>query len=295
MRNSAEIVRKALTHQDPEWVPRSELWISSEILVKMGHKDTLEGLLSLRQQLGMDVLFLPVSDTETFNFSQSYRFFSVRDIPKALDLSNLFVAGIIDGPFQRLVEEKGLLSVLNVWRKDNETFLRQYRAKAESVTKLVNNCMETGIKLVVIADDLAYELSTYLNPLDSREFLVPFYHEIAQTVHRNNGYMLFHSCGNIKGLLPHLMSAGIDGLAACQIQFADLLSLKKNNSSLLFFAGIEPRHFSSDTFSDALQGEFLDSVRELAKGGGFFLCSSCGLYNPEFVGRLRELYRLLEK
>jgi uroporphyrinogen decarboxylase len=296
MRNSADLVRKVLAHGEPESVPRGELWINSGVLASMEFKDTLEGHLRLRNRLGMDAFFLPVSDIETFNSSQGYRYFSIQDVREALELSNLFVAVIIDGPFQKLVDRYGLLAALGMWRKDKRAFMQKYRREAERIKKLVNQCVEAGIKLVVIADDLAYEGSTYLNPADAEEFVAPFYHEIADGVHRADGYTLFHSCGNIRGLLPQIASSGINGLAACQIRFMDLLALKKEyRSSMVVFAGIEPDHLSPGTLTETLQRDFQNSVWELANGGGFFLCSSSGIYKPEFIDRIISLYELVEK
>jgi hypothetical protein len=117
MRRSVERVRKALEFREPEPLPRSELWINSRVLEWAQMEDTLKGHLTLRNQLGMDLLFLPLSATETYNSSQGYRYFSLEDVQEALKQDELFVAVILDGPFQRIVEKRGLIAVLSALKQ----------------------------------------------------------------------------------------------------------------------------------------------------------------------------------
>jgi hypothetical protein len=41
--------------------------------------------------------------------------------------------------------------------------------------------------------------------------------------------------------------------------------------------------------------EFSHRIKSLAKGGGFILASSCGLYSHNSRQRLRELYEIADK
>jgi len=296
MRRSIELVRKALKFQNPERLPRGELWINSRIFQRAQLTDNLDGHLRLRNRLSMDLLFLPLSATETYNLCQGYRYFSIKDIQKAVKLSNLFVVVIIDGPFQKLVNKEGLITVLGNWKRDKKGFMQKYRQETEKIRKLIHECLGIEVQAFVMADDLAYEHSTYFSPDDAKNLLVPFYNEIVESIHSGGAYALFHSCGNIKALIPQLISCGIDGFAACQSGSLDFISLKKTlQSNKVFLTGIEPYHLESQTLSEEHQRQFCNFVQEMAKGGGFILCSSCGLYKLEFIDRIQVLYDLVEK
>jgi hypothetical protein len=295
MGRSVERVRKALQFREPERLPRSELWINSNVLEWAQMEDTLKGHLTLRNQLGMDLLFLPLSATETYRSSQGYRYFSLEDVQEALKQDELFVAVIIDGPFQRIVEQRGLITVLSALKQNREIFFSEYRREAEIVRDLIRQCLELGVELFVIADDLAYERSTYFSPKDAEDFLVPFYSESTESIHAGGAFALFHSCGNIEALVPKLLICAIDGLAAWQARCFDVISVRREHpSGLILLGGIEPQYLDSEILSEEQQREFHLFVREISKGGGFMLCSSSGLYKPELVDRIHLLYRLTE-
>jgi uroporphyrinogen-III decarboxylase len=158
---------------------------------------------------------------------------------------------------------------------------------------LVDPCLRAGIEAFVLADDLAYEQSTYFSPNDFEETLVPFYSAAVKSIHAGGARALFHSCGNIRGLIPHLRSSGFDGLAACQTRLLDRVSVPEGRRTVIL-GGIEPEHLESRIFDKRHQQEFQRSVQDLAKGGGLILGSSCGLYKPEFLDRIELLYQLVE-
>jgi len=243
----------------------------------------------------MDLLFLPLSETGTYNSSQGYRCFSLEDVQEALKQDKLFAAVIVDGPFQRIVEQKGLIAVLSALKQNRENFLSEYWKEAEIVRYLIRQCLELGVRLFVIADDSAYERSTYFSPKDAEDSLVSFYSDSMESIHAGGAFALFHSCGNIKSLVPKLLSCAVDGLAAWQARCFDVISLKREHpSGLILLGGIEPKYLDSETLSEEQQREFHWFVREISAGGGFVLGSSSGLYKPELVERIRLLYRLTE-
>jgi len=62
----------------------------------------------------------------------------------------------------------------------------------------------------------------------------------------------------------------------------------------VILGGIEPEHLESRSFDEMRQQEFQRSVQDLAGRGGLILGSSCGLYKPEFLDRIKMLYQLAE-
>ena len=147
---------------------------------------------------------------------------------------------LIDGPFQRLVEKRGLMSVLTGWSREREEFKKAYEQERVSVDALIRKCLELPIGAVVIADDVAGERAPFVSPDDLQELCAPFYTQTLSEIHSGHGYALLHSCGNITTLIPDLVSYGFDGLAAIQHRTNDLITLKNRyGSTLTFMAGIE--------------------------------------------------------
>ncbi len=293
MNSAKERVKAAFEHQDQRVLVRGELWLGKKPFQELRIDDDLEGHLSLRNRLGMDLLFLPVLVPDFPSSLMDYRRFSVTEIAEAVENSNLFVAVIVDGPFQRLVEKQGLLPLLTELKSDH--VVRRFEEEAADVEVILKQCLELNVGAVVVADDLAFQHSTYISPEYSEKLLGPFYSKAVAGIHAKGAYALFHSCGNITALLPQLVACGFDGLAACQNQCLDLISLKREyGHQLTFLAGMDADILEAESLTASQKREFGRSLRSLAQGGGFILSSSCGLYSPNSLQRLQELYALAE-
>jgi uroporphyrinogen decarboxylase len=293
MTGSLDLVRTALELGKPTRLPRGELWINSKVLEGAQLKDNLEGHLSLRQTLGMDLLSLPLSSEDGYNPYQGYHYFNLDDVRESVRHSDLFVMVVLDGPFQRLTLREGLMGVFGSWKETIEAFKEQCLREAQATERLIGPCLGAGIEAFVVADDLAYEQSTYFGPRDFEETLAPFYSTVVKSIHAGGARALFHSCGNIRSFVPRLRSSGFDGFAACQVRHLGRVPFPEEHPSVIL-GGIEAEHLESRTFDKEHQQQFQSSVQDLATGGGLILGSSCGLYKPEFLDRIKLLYELAE-
>jgi hypothetical protein len=293
MRGSIELVRTALEFGKPVRLPKGEVWINSKVLERAQFQDDLEGHLRLRQRLGMDLFSLPLSSEDGYNLSQGYRYFNLDEVREAVRLSDLLVMVVLDGPFQSLTSAKGLMTVLSEWKQSKEALREQCSKGSEGVRRLVDPCLRAGVEAFVLADDLAYEQSTYFSPKEFEEILAPFYVMAVRNIHAGGARALFHSCGNIRGFMPQLRSSGFDGFAACQTRLLDRASPPEERP-IVTLGGIEPEHLEPRTLDERHQQAFQRSVQDLAAGGGLILGSSCGLYKPEFLDRIKLLYELAD-
>ncbi len=296
MSRAIERVKAAFEHQDQRFLVRGELWLGRKPFQELRIDDNLEGHLSLRNRLGMDLFFLPLSEPGFSSSLMDYRRFSLADIEKAIKVSDLFVAVIVDGPFQRLAQKQGLLSLLAELKDDEQSIVRKFEKEAEDAEVVIKQCLNLNVGAVVLADDLAYQHSTYINPDYSEKLLGPLYSNILAVIHAGGAYALFHSCGNITALVPLLVARGFDGLAACQNQCLDLVSLKREyGAKLTFLAGMDADILEAEALTATQEREFIRTVISLAQGGGFILSSSCGLSTRNSLQRLQELYEIAEE
>lgn len=296
MDHSVNIVKKAFEHQPGGRLPRGELWLGTDLLRKANLKDNLQGHLALVEQLGQNILCLPLSDHLSMNKAAGYRTFRLKDLEEASRMKAFFLGALIDGPFQRLVDKKGLMTILTEWKREGHGVAKDYEKERIEVDLLIKRCLEFPVDAIIIADDLAGEHSPFVDPHDIQTLFSPFYTQAVSEIHRRHCYALFHSCGNITRLIPQLVSYRFDGLAAIQHRPNDLISIKeKYGSGLTLMAGIEPAMLvAREMPSDGLK-EYERLLRTLSPGGGFILCSSSGLYSGDFIERIQELYRIADE
>ncbi|MBM4322627.1 MAG: hypothetical protein FJ115_03620 [Deltaproteobacteria bacterium] len=209
---------------------------------------------------------------------------------------DLFLMVLIDGPFQRLVEKKGLTKILTEWKRGKDKIAKEYEKEHVEVDILIKQCLEMSVDAVVIADDLAGEGSSFIDPNEIEAFFSHFYTQAVSEIHRRNSYALFHSCGNIIRLIPKLVSFGFDGLAAVQHRVNNLISLKeKYGSTLTLMAGIEPEMLEIGKISSSSLKEYERLIQYFLLRGGLILSSCSGLYSGEFLERIQKLYRIADE
>ncbi len=296
MDHSIVTVKKAFEHCFTGGIPKGELWLGKDLFRKANLEDNLEGHLELIKRLGQDLICLPLSHDISMNNALGYRRFSLKELKEASRMSHLFLAAVIDGPFQRLTEKKGLMKILTRWKRERHEIAKEYEKERIEVDILITRCLELSVDSVIIADDLAGESSTFVDPHEIQDLFSSFYIQAVSKIHRGRSYALFHSCGNIKGLVPKLLSFGFDGLAAIQHRTNDLIGLKeKYGSNLTLMAGIDAEILEAGQISLSSLKEFEKLLKYLASQGGFILSSSSGLFSGEFFEKIEELYRIADK
>ena len=285
-------VKEAFEGKVPSDLPKGELWIGSEVFRRAKLEDDVAGHLTLRKKLGMDFVFLPLSEERRYHPTQGYRYFNSEEVKELLIISNLFVGVVVDGPFQRMVEKKGLVQVLASWKKEKGEFAKEYRQESHAVENLIMRSLDNPIGAVVLAEDVATEKSTLVKPEEIRETFFPFYSNVVAQIHNVGAYALYHSCGNISKLVTDLIHCGFEGLAAVQGGSMDLISLREaHGTRLVLMAGIDGDLLQRDQLPQPQLDRFSRLIRFLSQRGGYILCSSCGIYSKDFLKRLLELYQ----
>ncbi|MBM4305760.1 MAG: hypothetical protein FJ123_03390 [Deltaproteobacteria bacterium] len=296
MDHSVDIVKRAFGHRSLDRLPRGELWLGTDLFHKVNLEDNLKGHLTLINRLDQNILCLPISNNLPINKNLGYRYFNLQELEDVSMVRDLFLMVLIDGPFQRLVEKKGLTKILTEWKRGKDKIAKEYEKEHVEVDILIKQCLEMSVDAVVIADDLAGEGSSFIDPNEIEAFFSHFYTQAVSEIHRRNSYALFHSCGNIIRLIPKLVSFGFDGLAAVQHRVNNLISLKeKYGSTLTLMAGIEPEMLEIGKISSSSLKEYERLIQYFLLRGGLILSSCSGLYSGEFLERIQKLYRIADE
>jgi uroporphyrinogen decarboxylase len=85
--------------------------------------------------------------------------------------------------------------------------------------------------------------------------------------------ILYHSCGNIAGLIDDLAEIGVDAINPVQVSaLPDTAKLKSQfGDKITFWGGIDTQHVLPHGSVDEVAAEVRRRIHDLAPGGGFVL------------------------
>ena len=280
-----------LNHQPLFPIPKGELWLGGELFEREGLADTVENHFRLAERLGHEIVCLSVTTDLTHVPNLGYRYFEIDDLAHVTRHGDGFVTAVVDGPFQALVNQKGLMNVLMGWVRQRQALVDAYAEKHTQTVELIKRCLACGIHGIVIADDLSADRGPLISPTDIESLCGAFYLEAIQTIHSANGLALIHCCGDINPLVPLYKGWGIDGLAAVQNRANDLVALRQAwGGSLVIMAGIDAELLETDPPISSAMTSFERLVMSLAPEGGLIIASACGLYRGDFLPRIKSIY-----
>ena len=101
---------------------------------------------------------------------------------------------------------------------------RKYPGKLQTWLRQVTDMVLKGIKLqfelaqevgaqldfIWLWDDSGQKGRPLINPEYHRRFWVPLYKDVCDYVHKQNAFVIIHSCGFSEDLIPNWIEAGID-------------------------------------------------------------------------------------
>lgn len=76
--------------------------------------------------------------------------------------------------------------------------------------RIIEHCLETGADMISIPEDLGMQQGPMLLPNNFRKYILPCYQRLIAPVKKAERFVHFHSDGDIRTLMPDLMSCGMD-------------------------------------------------------------------------------------
>ncbi len=198
-----------------------------------------------------------------------------------------------------------IIQLRDVWSNPRdlmgyENLLANCALEPELVSRLVEKCIHHSISMVEIAaqlggeiimtgDDIADNTRTLISPAMWDSIFMPHFRRWIKAIHDHKMYYWKHSDGNIRGVLPALVDAGIDGidpidpvagmdLAEVKQKWGDRVAIKGNvNCAKELTTGTE----------EEVEEAVKKCIREAGQGGGY-ACSSSNMIHS---GVKPNLYR----
>jgi uroporphyrinogen decarboxylase len=131
------------------------------------------------------------------------------------------------------------------------------------------------VDVVAEADDYGTQDSMLISPDMYRRLLKPLQAELFATIRRRlvDGYVFFHSCGNVRELIPDFIDIGVDILNPVHVRAAGMepRALKRDFGKDVCFwgGGVDTQGVLPTGTPRAVRDDVMRNVEALAPGGGY--------------------------
>lgn len=99
------------------------------------------------------------------------------------------------------------------------------------------------VDYALIWEDMAYKKTSMISPLMFKEFLLPYYKQLAHFLKNNGVDKVFVDCdGNVEVLIPLWIEGGVDGVYPMEVQAGmNVADIRKKYPELLICGGIDKK------------------------------------------------------
>ena len=135
--------------------------------------------------------------------------------------------------------------------------------------------LERGVECLVLCDDLGSSDNLLISPDLYERWILPLHTRLCRLAHDYGAWVHLHSHGNIKKILPLVISSGVDMLDPFDIyESMDLVALlESGNSRIVPVGGCHKFFFEWDRDT---QNEYLTSLFTRAKKAGAWMFMDTG-------------------
>jgi uroporphyrinogen decarboxylase len=135
----------------------------------------------------------------------------------------------------------------------------------------IDYLQEVGFDFLWSFDDIAYKTATFVSPRMFRELLLPV---VKPTISHISVPWVFHSDGNLSGIVDDLVNLGISGLHPFEPGAMDIRKIKSKYGKRLCVLG----NVNVDTLARGtpaeVEHEVMALLRDVAPSGGYMLTAS---------------------
>lgn len=179
--------------------------------------------------------------------------------------TELFMLTILNAGFDLGYELLGFERFMMWTIQAPETMRRYYEKLINTNAIMAEMAMDAGTDGILIADDLAFNSGTFVDPSYLRSEYFPFLKPLVQRIKSRAVPVFFHSDGDLRAIIPDLIDCGIDVLQSCDpnanMNIPELQS--KYGHQLAFMGNIDV-----DLLAHGNTHEVEESTRKLIQAAG---------------------------
>ncbi len=140
-------------------------------------------------------------------------------------------------------------------------------------------CAAEGlVDLFFMGDDMGTQTGPWLSPRLYRAFFKESFRRFIELAHRHGMRVMYHTCGDVRALIPDFIDCGLDVLQSLQPAAMDLAALKREyGKDLVFQGGIDIQETMPKGSPAQVAAEVQERARTLGPGGGYIFCTAHNL------------------
>ena len=145
---------------------------------------------------------------------------------------------------------------------------------------ILERCLPAGqgiCDICWLGDDYASQTQMMFSPELWRKLIKPYLAEQVALARKHNMYVLFHSCGNVREILPDLIDIGVNALLVFQTSANDMEAnsiAQEFGGRLAFYGGIDIQQLLSFGTPEDVAKVVKDNARAFEKHGGYIVANS---------------------
>jgi len=114
---------------------------------------------------------------------------------------------------------------------------RLCHALTDYLVELVRRWGETPVSALFLTEDWGSQNHLMISLAMWRKYFKPHYRRVFDEIHRGGKDIIFHSCGNVMGIIPELIDLGVDVLDPVQPGAMEIEQVAKQFGGRIAFAG----------------------------------------------------------
>lgn len=137
--------------------------------------------------------------------------------------------------------------------------------------RLLDNILERNFDAIYFGDDWGQQQGLIMGPELWRRYIKPGVSKIFEKIKRKGKYVVLHSCGDLREIMPDLVEMGVDVYNTVQPEIYDLKKLKiEFGKDICFYGGISTQQFLPYAAPEEVEKKTLEVLR-IMDGGGYIL------------------------
>ena len=153
-----------------------------------------------------------------------------------------------------------------------------------------------GVGALLLGDDLGYTEGLMVSPQVYRQYLFPWYRQMAAVCRSRDLPFIYHSCGRLWEVLPDLLEIGINALHPIEPKAMDIGEMKRRYGDRLCLMGNIDLGYTLTRGTPAqVEAEVRARLREIAPGGGYCLGSSNSVTEYVPVANFRAMIEAAQR
>jgi uroporphyrinogen decarboxylase len=138
-----------------------------------------------------------------------------------------------------------------------------------------------NIAAVWAVDDIAFGSGPIIRPQAFRDYLFPWYEEMARQCHERDLFFFFHSDGVLWDLMDDLIELGVDALHPIDPTCMDINEVKRRVGDQICIMGNISNEILMNGTPKEVEELVKSRIRDIAPGGGY--CLGSGNSVPEWA------------